>query len=113
MKPLSKISPAIDRVGTHTLGDVAKAIVDGKAQHWKGRRSEIVTEIQVFPTMKICRIWLAGGEIKELVGEMLPSVEAWAKSKGCDRIQILGRKGWVRVLKDYSEPYSVLEKEIG
>ena len=112
MTPLVQIARAIEHQDTHTLGDVAKAIIEGHAQHWRGRKSEIVTEIRSYPLAKICRIWLAGGDMDELVNQMLPDVEAWAKANGCSRMEVVGRKGWKRVLKDYREPYAVLTKEL-
>jgi len=103
---------ALKHQDTHALEDVARAIVDNHAQLWRGKHSEIVTEIKVYPTIQVCRIWLAGGDMDELVKEMLPDVEAWAKERGCARMEICGRKGWKRVLKDYREQYAVLTKEI-
>lgn len=112
MKPLSQVERAVAYQDTHTLSDVARAIIDGHAQHWRGQKSEIVTEIKLFPQMKVCRIWLAGGDMDELVNVMLPDVEAWAKENGCARVEIAGRKGWKRALPDYREPYAVLQKEL-
>lgn len=112
MKPLSQVERAVAYQDTHTLGDVAREIIDGKAQHWRGEKSEIVTEIKSFPLMKVCRIWLAGGDMDELVNVMLPDVEAWAKDNGCARVEIVGRKGWKRALPEYREPYAVLHKEL-
>ena len=112
MKPLSQVARAIEYQDTHSLGDVARAIIDGEAQHWRGERSEIITEIKSFPMMKVCRVWLAGGDMTELVDVMLPDVEAWAKENGCARVEIVGRKGWKRALPNYREPYAVLHKEL-
>jgi hypothetical protein len=112
VKPLSQVERAVAYQDTHTLGDVAREIIDGKAQHWRGEKSEIVTEIKSFPLMKVCRVWLAGGDMDELVNVMLPDVEAWAKDNGCARVEIVGRKGWKRALPEYREPYAVLHKEL-
>lgn len=112
MKPLSQIARAIEYQDTHSLGDVARAIIDGEAQHWKGERSEVVTVIRKMPLMKVCQIWLAGGDMREIVDEMVPSIEVWAKENDCARVEVSGRKGWKRMLKDYREPHVVLIKEI-
>jgi hypothetical protein len=113
----AKARPLIKRAlkysgGTHTPEDVFDAITSGGAQLWCGAASVIVTQIVVYPRLKACRIWLAGGDMAELTETMLPDVEAWAKAKGCKRMQVVGRKGWARVLRDYREPSVVLEKEI-
>lgn len=109
---LEHVERALKYQDSHELIDVARAIASEQAQLWRGRKSEIVTEIRQYPKAKVCRIWLAGGDMNELVNEMLPDVEAWAKARGCGRVEICGRKGWKRVLKGYREPYAVLTKEI-
>jgi len=44
---------------------------------------------------------------------MLPDVEAWAKGGGCISITIVGRKGWLRKLKDtYEQNYVMLERTL-
>ena len=108
----SLIDRAVSRQDTHSLDDVKAAVAHGKAQLWCGEKSALVTELVVYPRKKVCRIWMAGGELGELQGEMLPTVEKWAKAKGCAAVEIIGRRGWVRVLDDYREPHALLKKEI-
>src|SRR6187551_2208994 len=38
--------------------------------------------------------------------------EDYARDEGCKKVRVLGRKGWARVLKDYSQPYIILEREL-
>lgn len=107
------IQRAVDLQDTHSLEDVKEAVDAGRAQLWCGTHSALVTEIIVYPRKKVCRIWMAGGLLWELKDDMLPAVEGWAKSKGCDAVEIIGRKGWQRVLDDYRQPHVRLVKEIG
>jgi hypothetical protein len=106
------IERALRYQDSHTLEDVLQAIKEDRAQLWCGERSAIVTEILKAPHKRYCRIWLAGGDMDELVNEMLPEVETWALRRQCDSVQVNGRKGWQRVLVDYRQPSVVLEKEI-
>lgn len=110
-------APLIERAlryqDSHTLEDVLQAIKEDRAQLWCGERSAIVTEILKAPHKRYCRVWLAGGDMDELVNVMLPDVEAWAVKRRCQAVQVCGRHGWARVLKDYAQPRVVLEKEIG
>jgi hypothetical protein len=62
--------------------------------------------------MNACRIWLAAGDKKELVGQVLSDIETWAKAHGCSKIELVGRKGWLRVLQDFEQPHHVLEKRL-
>ena len=96
---------------THSLLHVVDAIKDGSAQFFPLENSVIVTEIVDYPKRAVCRIWLAGGEMDELI-EAEKSIVEWAKSHGCDGMEIIGRKGWERQLKDYRPASTVLIKEI-
>ena len=109
-KPL--LERALKHQNTHTIDNVKQAIIENKAQLWCGEKSVIVTEILQHPAKAECRIWLAAGNKEELVSVMLKDVESWAKGGGCRNISIVGRKGWMRVLKDYYQPHTVLEKEL-
>lgn len=96
---------------THSLLHVVDAIKDGSAQFFPLENSVIVTEIVDYPKRAVCRIWLAGGEMDELI-EAEKSIAEWARSHGCDGMEIIGRKGWERQLKDYKPASTVLIKEI-
>ena len=96
---------------THSLIHVVDAIKDGSAQFFPLENSVIVTEVVDYPKKAVCRIWLAGGEMNELI-EAEKSIVEWAKSHGCSGMEIIGRKGWERQLKDYNAASTVLIKEI-
>jgi hypothetical protein len=97
--------------GTHTIDDVYHAVASGKAQFHPLEKSAIITEIVDYPQRAVCRIWLAGGELDELM-QAEKSIAVWAKSVGCDGMEIVGRKGWQRQLKDYTATSVVLVKDI-
>lgn len=96
----------------HDIVDVRQAIEAGNAQLWCGDKSVLVTELIAFPRRKVCRVWLAAGDKTELVEAMLPDVEAWAAEKGCAAVEVVGRKGWARLLDGYTQPAVCLSKEI-
>lgn len=98
--------------GTHKLSDVYTGIAAGQFQLWRGQSSVIVTEITEYPRRRGCRIFLAAGDMDELVNRMEPDVVEWAKGQDCDHMEIIGRRGWRRVLNDYREPAAILTKEI-
>ena len=102
---------AVDRQDTHALADVKVEVEAGRAQLWCGMDSALVTEVAIYPRRKVCRIWLAAGDMTELVHAMLPDVEAWAAEKGCDGMEVIGRHGWARVLPEYRQPHTILTKE--
>lgn len=96
---------------SHSLADVRQSVEEGTAQFFPFEKSAIVTEIVDYPNRSVCRIWLAGGDMGELLeGEKI--VSDWAKSLGCHGMEIIGRKGWQKVLKEYEPTSIVLVKEL-
>lgn len=92
------LAPAIEHGGTHSERDVFDAIVAGHAQLWMWGSSAAVTEIVVYPLLKSCRVWLAAGDLAE-IRDIEQQIEGWARQHGCARLEIIGRKGWLRKLK--------------
>ena len=85
--------------GTHALSDVAAMVARGEAQFWAAPRSAMVTVVQEDPRERRLLIWLAGGELAELVRQLLPEAESYARANGCRRLMVIGRAGWERALK--------------
>ena len=83
-------------IDSHREKDVFYAIARGDAQLWTGQKSACVTEIVTYPNFKMIRFWLGGGNLEELK-EMEKPICEWAKSIGCKKSMILGRKGWSRI----------------
>lgn len=92
------LAPAIEHGGTHGERDVLDALLDGAAQLWMLGESAAVSEVVNYPRVKACRVWLAAGNLDE-IREIERQIETWAKSAGCGRLEIIGRKGWLRKLK--------------
>lgn len=112
MGALSKyIEDALEYAGgSHTLQDVMLAVAEGKAQFFPLDKSAIVTEIVDYPQKAMCRIWLAGGDLDELIDAEV-ALGAWAKTQGCDGMEIIGRRGWSRKLENYRESAVVLMRD--
>lgn len=83
--------------GTHLYEDVEKAILEGRMQIWPGKKSAAVTEIIQYARKKVLHIFLAGGDMEELI-DMIASAEAWGRTQGCTALTMSGRKGWERAL---------------
>lgn len=98
--------------GTHTFDDVKQGILDSRFQLWPAERGCAVTEIVVYPQKKVLHVFLAGGEMDQIIA-MIDSAVEWSKAQGCSSMTIAGRPGWSRVLAKYGyEPVmTVLEKE--
>lgn len=83
--------------GKFTAWDVYKDLLDGRLQLWAVPNGWWVTSVDQYPSKKVCTIMFAGGVYTDWLecGEQL---KAWARSKGCESIEIHGRKGWARKL---------------
>lgn len=102
------IQAALDRGGnTHTLEDIAEGIAAGHYVFWPGEKSAAITEIQQFPRARFHHIFLAGGDLDELLA-MVPAFKSWGVFNGCTQLTLAGRLGWKRVLGDWKHELVVL-----
>ena len=95
---------------SHTYEQVIEIVKRGDAQLWALRDSAIVTEIIDYPQRRTLRFWLAGGNMKTLL-EVEPKIRKWSILYRCEAVEIIGRKGWEKVMKDYEPTAIVLVKE--
>ncbi|MEC9266706.1 MAG: hypothetical protein VX464_11655 [Pseudomonadota bacterium] len=65
----------------------------------------------VFPRGTLLRIGLGGGDLDELRG-IEARIEKFARANGFLRLEIIGRRGWSRVLPGYEEAAVILRKEL-
>ncbi|MEY4863801.1 MAG: hypothetical protein RLZ51_1896 [Pseudomonadota bacterium] len=98
--------------GTHAFEDVVQGIVEGRMQLWPAARGCAVTEIVLYPRKSVLHVFLAGGEMDQII-DMIDSAVEWSKGQGCTSMTIAGRHGWARVLGKYGyrPVMTVLEKE--
>ena len=101
-----------------TEESVMENIFKGNSQLWLVKCNEeevvgiVVTNPVTYPTTKRLLIHLLGGtEIQKWVHN-ISTIEDWAKSKGLEGIEIRGRKGWLKLLPDYSCKTVLMVKEL-
>jgi hypothetical protein len=109
------ISAALEHAGrTHTLDDVRETIARGDGQLWAGADCALVTTIETSPTRKTLLLWLAGGDISELINEWRAEAESWGREMGCTMSMVIGRRGWVKALQPhgYAPQACILTKDL-
>jgi hypothetical protein len=114
-KYLDKVLLKATEVTEHS---VMEGIFKGNSQLWLARDSEeevvgiVVTYQVTYPTTKRLLIHLLGGTEIEKWVQTIASIEEWAESKGLEGIEIRGRKGWLKLLPDYSCKTVLMIKEL-
>lgn len=108
-----RCAPWLERAldGTYAIQDVWTDVWAGRAQFWPLERSAAVTRIHDYPQASVLRIWLAGGEMDDLLANMW-RLEEFARETGCKAIELEGRKGWERVMPDFRLVSVTLRRDI-
>lgn len=86
------------------ISRVVDLIEDGSVHLWHGPNCAAVGE-----PLKDYHVWLAGGDLEELL-ELERRASAWAKAEGYGRMTIIGRRGWERVLPDYTRETMLVKR---
>lgn len=115
-----KVKPLIKKVLNkidfcYTIENIKDLLISQDMQLWTSYNktqleSVCVTRVMMQPQYKSLEIVLMAGRLNAL--PFLKNVEEWARSIGCKKIKIEGRKGWVKILPDYSQKTVQLEKEL-
>jgi hypothetical protein len=111
------IAGAMRRGGFGELVDVARGLRSGGALLWlawdgKAILAAAVTELTSRDGVKLCTIVACGGREFARFGPLIGGLERYARAEGCARMRICGRKGWVRLLPDYSVQRVIIEKAL-
>ena len=85
--------------GTHEWEDIVIGIANGKMQLWAAPKGCIVTEIVVYPRKKVVNLFLAGGELDQIM-DMEHDIGKWAEKQGCTGGMMTGRLGWKKPLSE-------------
>lgn len=78
----------------------------------KSAQAVVVTEIVDYANRKACRVLQCFGEGLHEWKHLLRQLEGWARSEGCDLMEIHGREGWGRVYRDYRKLQTVFTKDL-
>jgi hypothetical protein len=110
---LRRVRPFLEAALEHQsdihIAGVENDLMLRDAQLWVGERSAAVTQVCAWPQRRTFHIFLAGGDMEELLG-ILEGAEPWARAMCCTAVTVRGRKGWARVLQD--KGYSVVAYEL-
>lgn len=111
--------PLAGNDGEFTAEDIYRSLLEKKMQLWvayrDGIKAAMVTEVVNYPRKKVVRIVTLGGDdMAGWIDDGFPLIHRWAKEQGASGMEIMGRKGWIRVLDrfGYRHAHVILKKEI-
>jgi len=74
--------------------------------------ASLATSLEATRDAKFCVVRAIGGtRMREWI-HLIEDLESYARTEDCTAMRITGRKGWERVLKNYFQPFVVLEKRL-
>jgi hypothetical protein len=74
----------------------------------------VITEIIQRPLIKCCHISIMTGHHREKWQHLIKDIEVWAALNNCDKMELIARPGWEKILKNfkYSKSHVLLEKPL-
>lgn len=81
--------------------------VDGEVRAIVG--AEVYSDVS---GMRCCIVRFCTGHGAKDWSHLLVEIEDWARKDGCERIEMIARKGWAKHLKDYALTHVFLEKQL-
>jgi hypothetical protein len=106
-------------LGEYGIDDIKNACISKNMQLWvkigKQAKGAFVTKIAKYPQKNLLIVILLGGdEFQEWRDEADALLNAFGKQNNCEYVELFGRKGWGKMLKDidYKEVTRLFAKEI-
>lgn len=108
--------------GRYTEKTIVDLVISGFMQLWVVTEGQevllsMVTQIMNYPTgLRVCDIILLGGKnIEKWLEFTEKNISEWAlNTMNCNSIQLIGRKGWEKMLKklNWNPMFSMIEKSL-
>ena len=117
VRPVAQLlAPALERGGDMTATDMFREVVGNNLQLWAIEQGPqvvgaVVTRLAARPRRRVATVLYVGGVNMSDWLHLLEQIEAWAKAVGASRMEVVGRKGWKRVLPGYRADSVVLSKD--
>lgn len=112
------LQKALDRADNrYLITDIYQAVVDKDMQLWvtfnhAGIVAAGITQIIQYPQKKILALPFVGGEeMPKWIDSVMHDIELFAREKGCDGIDLLGRPGWKKFI-NFNQYYIAMTKPL-
>jgi len=119
-----EVEPLIKKVlnkqqNGYTVDNIKEMLLKEELQLWTSYdgtqiKSICITHICIYPQHKICEVFMCAGQEIDSWLDFIEDIQAWAKSLGCDFMEIQGRRGWERKMQKYGYHLEsvILRKEL-
>jgi hypothetical protein len=110
------IRGAVEHTGDFALDELRDSVLSGPSLLWiitsDGEiKGAVITDLIVNQRgEKICDLVACGGKDLDSWRHLMPDLEKFAKSEGCQKVRLSGRRGWGRVFADFREAHVTYEK---
>jgi hypothetical protein len=119
---LHRLAPRTN--GRSTVDDILQGILSGANVLWLAFEETednhiygvVITNLMNYPRIRSLNIFYCAGHKLRLWQDMMMDVlKRYAKDNNCTKIELTGRRGWLRALKSWNvtEEYVVCEIELG
>lgn len=95
------IADALEYDPAYDVSDVLSEVEEYRAELITAEKSLVVWNILDKPNVRQFHIWIAAGDLEELMSIVYPVLEVRAMELRCDVMTISGRRGWIRKLKPH------------
>lgn len=85
--------------GSHVWDDIVAGVYAGQFHLFAKPRGCVVLEIRQYPRKREMNVFLAGGELGEIIGN-IDELDAIARGAGAEALTMGGRPGWGPVLSE-------------
>jgi hypothetical protein len=108
------LAKAVAKQSGLSMESLYKDCKSGKYHLWKvPGRAALATQVQTFPCERVFMIVLAGGEgMDDWFQQADEVLTRCARSFDCNAMDIVGRRGWSRILPAYQVEAVVMRKKL-
>lgn len=108
---------AFVRTDLGKFSDMEDDVFSARALLWVAWRTPeivaaVVTQIRATENGRVCYLGACGGKDSASWLHLMAAIEQYARDERCNKIRAVGRKGWLRVLPDFTSPMIVIEKDL-
>lgn len=110
------IKRALERGDLGRFDILEQDVLAGRAILWLAIEDEIlgagVTQFEQTEKSQVCVLRAVGGTQFKKWACVLPTIENYARMFGCNKVRFAGRRGWERLIKNYTATKVVMERQL-